>query len=193
MIEKLKAAAIADKIPIISDECLAVLLEFVSQPKIDHILEIGTAVGYSAINMALNSKAKIISIERNSELASLAMSNIKEFKLEQRITVLNVDALEYNNQLLPNFDIIYIDAAKAQNIKFLEKYIINLKADGHILVDNLLFHNLVGQTDQTNLSRNVKQLIRKINDFLIYIEDHDQYHFELRKVGDGIGIISKKG
>ena len=130
-----------EKVPIIQDDGLDFLLGLVRLKKPKKILEIGTAVGFSAIMMARNSEAVIDTIERNQEMYNKALENIKKTNLENRINVHFGDALLIDeNSLDEDYDIIFIDAAKAQNQKFFLKYAKLLKEDGIILTDNILFH-----------------------------------------------------
>ena len=90
---------------------------------------------------------------------------------------------------------LYIDAAKGQYIKFFEKYVTNLNDGGVIIFDNLLFHGFVKMEQKDIKNRNTRQLIRKLKEFLEYIQNHPEYDFELIEEGDGIGtghVVTKR-
>ncbi|NLB84833.1 MAG: methyltransferase domain-containing protein, partial [Acholeplasmataceae bacterium] len=120
-LKELKTKALEDKVPIICDEGLDFLEKLLLENKAKSLLEIGTAIGYSAIALYLSApNLKITSIERDNLMYEKALDNIKNFNLTDKIKLINNDALEVN--LDEKFDVIFIDAAKAQYIKFFEKY-----------------------------------------------------------------------
>ena len=135
------------KVPIIQKEGLNFLLKIIKENNIKTILEIGTAIGYSAINMAkIDSNISVTTIERNNEMYLQAKQNIKDFKLEDRINLIYGDALF--TEIEGEYDLIFIDAAKAQYIKFFEKYKKNLNKKGIIITDNLNFHGLAKNPEE---------------------------------------------
>ena len=192
-LQKIKLEALADKVPIISDEGLAFLLLVARLTKAQRILEIGTAVGYSAINLALISKNVIIdTIERNEAMVDKAQENIKKINLDKQINVIFSDALEYNESSLEaNYDLIFIDAAKAQYIKFFEKYEKLLRPNGIIVSDNLLFHNLVTTKEKIE-SKNVRNLIAKIKNYNEYLSQHKKYQTVFLNIGGGMAVSAKQ-
>ena len=125
----------------------------------------------------------------DKERYTLAVKNINEFKLQHRITIINDDALYTNIE--GKYDLIFIDAAKSQYIKFFEKYEKNLNEDGVIVTDNLSFHGLVEDESKTN-NRNTKQLVRKIKKYIDYLNNNDNYTTSFYKLGDGIAISKRK-
>ena len=110
--------------------------------------------------------------------------------LEDRITLIFSDALDINIE--GNFDMIFIDAAKGQNVKFFEKYENNLKDNGFIITDNMNFHGLVDKVDAEIESRNLRALVRKIRDYRTYLLNNQNYNVEFFNIGDGIAVASKK-
>ena len=161
--------------------------------EIKTILEIGTAIGYSAIRMALvNKNIHIVSIERDQERYIEAVKNIKKFKLDKRITLILGDALDLNVDLTDKFDMLFIDAAKGQYTKFFNKFSKNIEDDGVIVSDNMNFHGLVNEVD-TIENRNLRQLVTKLKKYITFLEENDNYDTKFYKVGDGIAITVKKG
>ncbi|MCI5966781.1 MAG: O-methyltransferase [Tenericutes bacterium] len=190
-IREIKKYALDNKVPIMVDEGIDYLTTFIIKHQINSVLEIGTAIGYSAIMMALaNPNLKVTTIERDRDRYLEAIKNIKKFELEDRITLVFNDALEVNVE--GTFDMIFIDAAKGQNIKFFEKYESNLKPHGYIITDNMNFHGLVDKLDAEIESRNLRGLVRKIRDYRTYLLNNQNYNVELLDIGDGIAVAEKK-
>ena len=190
-IREIKKYALDNKVPIMVDEGIDYLTTFIIKHQINSVLEIGTAIGYSAIMMALaNPNLKVTTIERDKDRYLEAVKNIKKFELEDRITLVFNDALEVNVE--GTFDMIFIDAAKGQNIKFFEKYESNLKPHGYIITDNMNFHGLVDKLDAEIESRNLRGLVRKIRDYRTYLLNNQNYNVELLDIGDGIAVAEKK-
>ena len=191
LIRDIKKYALDHKIPIMQDAGIDFLTTFIVKNQIGSVLEIGSAIGYSAIMMALaNPNLKITTIERDRERYLEAVKNIKKMDLENRITLVFHDALEANIE--GNFDMIFIDAAKGQNINFFEKYERNLTENGYIITDNMNFHGLVDKMDNEIESRNLRSLVRKIRDYRTFLCNHPNYDVDLLNVGDGIAIARKK-
>jgi len=190
-IREIKKYAIDNKVPIIQDDGIDFLTTFIAKNQINSILEIGTAIGYSAIMMALsNPKLKITTIERDRERYLEAIKNIKKMELEDRITLIFSDALDINIE--GEFDMVFIDAAKGQNIKFFEKYENNLKDNGFIITDNMNFHGLVDKVEAEIESRNLRALVRKIRDYRTFLLENQNYKVEFSNIGDGIAVAEKK-
>ena len=189
-IREIKKYALDNKVPIMVDEGIDFLTTFIIKNQINSVLEIGTAIGYSAIMMALsNPNLKITTIERDRDRYLEAIKNIKKFDLEDRITLIFNDALEVN--IDDKFDLVFVDAAKGQNIKFFEKFSRNLNKEGFIITDNMDFHGLVDKEDEIQ-SRNLRALIRKIKEYREYLLNLTDYKVEILNIGDGIAIIEKR-
>ena len=133
-------------------------------------------------------------IQKIEYLEHRTADDLKLFECkEDKINLIYSDALLFDNSNLESVDMLYIDAAKGQYIKFFEKYVSNLNEGGVIIFDNLLFHGFVKMEQKDIKNRNTRQLIRKLKEFLEYIQNHPEYDFELIEEGDGIGIARKKG
>lgn len=185
-IEALEEYAKAHQVPIMESDGIAFLLRYIEEHDIHHILEIGTAIGYSAIRMCLvNPDIMITTIERDEKRYQEAIQNIKNFGLENRIKILLQDALTVELEDL--FDMIFIDAAKSQYIKFFEKFEKNLKKNGVIISDNLNFHGLM-HVEESTLSRNIRGMVRKLKQYRTFLENHSQYQTIIYNIGDGVGV-----
>ena len=190
-IREIKKYALDNKVPIMVDEGIDFLTTFIIKNQITNILEIGSAIGYSAIMMALaNPNVRITTIERDRERYLEAVKNVKKFGLEDRITLIFNDALE--TTIEGKFDLIFIDAAKGQNIRFFEKFEPNLTDHGVIITDNINFHGLVQKDADSIQSRNLRGLVRKIREYIDYLKNNPKYDVEFLKIGDGIAVARKK-
>ena len=190
MLEEIKNKAIIDKIPIMQDDGIDFLTNYIKINNIKYILELGTAVGYSSIKMALvNNNINVTTIERDEERYNEAILNISKMNLQKQIHCIKADALEID--LTGKYDLIFIDAAKSQNIKFFEKYNKLLNKNGSIIVDNIYFHGVIYENDE-NLSRNVRGIKRKILEFIDYINSQTNYENKIYSKGDGIMVIKVK-
>lgn len=184
---KLENYAKKNNIPIIQKQGIKFLTKYIKENNVKTILEIGSAIGYSSIKMALIDKdITITTIERDSKRYNEAVNNIKKFKLEDRINIILSDALEIN--IKDKYDLIFIDAAKAQNIKFFNKFKNNLKQNGTIITDNINFHNL---NENEVKSKNLKALLRKINDYKLFLTENKEYNTTFTDIGDGLAITKK--
>lgn len=192
-IKEMEEYAEEHSVPIMNKRGMNFLCKFIEKNEIKTILEIGTAIGYSAIRMALvNKNIHIVSIERDQERYIEAVKNIKKFKLDKRITLILGDALDLNVDLTDKFDMLFIDAAKGQYTKFFNKFSKNIEDDGVIVSDNMNFHGLVNEVD-TIENRNLRQLVTKLKKYITFLEENDSYDTKFYKVGDGIAITVKKG
>ncbi len=189
-LEKLEEFAKKNNIPIMQKDGIEFLTNYIKENNIKNILEIGTAIGYSSIKMALVSDdIKVTTIERDVDRYDLALKNINDFNLSDRINVILDDALNVN--LDSEYDLIFIDAAKSQYIKFFDKFDKNLKKGGVIVSDNLSFHGLVEDETKTN-NRNTRQLVRKIKKYIEFLKSNPNYDTTMYNLGDGVSISIKK-
>ncbi|MEG1351068.1 MAG: O-methyltransferase [Bacilli bacterium] len=190
-VQAIKQYAIANKIPIMVDEGIKFLTTFIVQNNINNVLEVGTAIGYSAIMMCLaNPNLKIVSIERDEVRYLEAVKNIKKLNLENRITLIFKDAIDVI--IDGKFDLVFLDAAKGKNIDFFEKFDKNIITGGYIITDNLGFHGLVDKDDAEIKSRNLRSLVKKIREFKLYLEENKYYNTTILNIGDKISLSEKK-
>lgn len=177
-------------IPIMEKTGIKFLTKYIEENNVKSILEIGSAIGYSAIKMALvNENIKITTIEKDNVRYMEALKNIKDFGLEKRITLIYGDALLLNIE--DKYDLIFIDAAKGQYINFFEKYSKNLNEKGVIISDNIDFHGLVNKEERIE-SKNLRQLVDKIRRYIDFLKENASFETTFYKVGDGVSISRKR-
>ena len=188
-LKELENYAKKNNIPIMEKEGIEFLTDYIKKHNIKNILEIGSAIGYSAIKMALiNNSINVTTIERDKSRYEEAVKNINKFNLNNRINIINKDALDIT--LDNKYDLIFLDAAKGQYINFFNKFINNLNNNGVIITDDLLFHGMV-EGNVITLNRNTKQLIRKIKKYIEFLKNNKEFNTKFYKIGDGISISKK--
>lgn len=189
-LKELEEYAKKNKIPIMQKEGIDFLTNYIKKNNITNILEIGSAIGYSAIKMALIDKnIKITTIEKDENRYKEAINNIKKFKLENQITIIHDDAL--NIELNEKFDLLFIDAAKGKYIDFFNKFDSNLLKGSTVVSDNLSFHGFVEDETKTK-NRNTKQLVRKIKKYIEFLKNNKNYETSFYSLGDGVSVSIKK-
>lgn len=191
-IKEMRKYAQANKIPVLNDDGLALMLQLVDLVKPKHFLEIGTAIGFCAINVAAVCDGVIIdTIEKNREMYQEAVKNVEEAKMTGRIRISLGDALEFDTSKIDyRFDIIFIDAAKAQYARFFEKFSPFLADDGIIVSDNLLFHGLV-EKDARIENRNLRSLVDKIRDYNVWLSKQKNFKTLFLAIGDGMAVTRR--
>ena len=191
LIKEIESYASENNVPIIQKESIVYIMKYIKEHNVKSILEIGSAIGYSAILMASASDdVKITTIERDQTRYMECLKNIKKSDLEKRITVLYQDALEVNLTGV-SYDLIFIDAAKGQNINFFEKYKNFLNDGGAIITDNIEFHGMVGKSQEIE-SKNLRELVQKIENYIEYLKNNDDFNTEFLSIGDGLSVSTRK-
>lgn len=178
-------------VPIIEKESIAFIMKFIKANDVKEILEIGSAIGYSAILMAsVKDDIKVTTIERDETRYMECLKNVKKCEMQDKINVVYQDALEVNLSGV-SYDLIFIDAAKGQYTNFFEKYKYFLKPSGVIISDNLKFHGHVGNRNNI-ASRNLKQLVGKIENYIDFLKDNEEFETKFYDVGDGLSVSIRK-
>lgn len=179
-----------NNVPIIQKDSIIYIMKYIKNNNIKNILEIGSAIGYSAILMAsADSDINVTTIERDETRYMECLKNIKKCNLDKKISVVYQDALEVNLTGV-SYDLIFIDAAKSQNIKFFEKYKNFLAKGGTIITDNINFHGYVGHSD-TIESKNLKEMVVKIENYLTFLKENKEFTTEFLSIGDGLSVSKK--
>ena len=183
---RLKNYADQSSVPIMMDEGMDFILDYIKSNDVKFILEIGTAIGYSSIRFAqIDPNIRVYTIEYDIIRYHEAVKNISRFNLGEQITVFLGDALKFN--FTEKFDLIFIDGAKSQYINFFEKYKENLAPDGVFISDNLSFHGMV---EDINITKNYStiKLIRKIRRYIDFLKANKEFDTTFYSIGDGVAI-----
>ena len=190
-LEKIKQKALEEKIPIIMDDTLEVIDEILSKDKPEKILEIGTAVGYSAICFSkyLKENGRIDTIDREEDRVIQAKENIQRAEVEKRINILFGDAVEILPTLKDKYDVIFIDAAKGKYPFFLKEALRMLNSNGIILADNVLYKGYVMSDYNKHKQRTA---VRNLREFLKELDENEELEVKVLEVGDGLAIARKK-
>lgn len=186
----LESYAKENDVPIMQKESIEYIKKLITLTNSKNILEIGTAIGYSAINWALvDEKIHITTIEIDKDRYIEAIDNVKSFEVEDQIDLVFNDAMNVNVQ--DKYDIIIIDAAKGKNEAFFEKFKFNLKPNGLIITDNIEFHGLVGKSDEIT-SKNLRGLVSKIEKYIKFLEENKEFETSFVQIGDGLAVSKRR-
>ena len=190
-LEKIKQEALDEHIPIIMDDTLEIIDKILIQKKPNHILEIGTAVGYSAICFSkyLNENGTIDTIERDAKRAEDARKNIKRAEVENKINIIEGDAVEILPTLNKKYDVVFIDAAKGKYPFFLEQAIRMISDEGIILADNILYKGYVLSDYNKHKQRTA---VRNLREYIKEVTENENMETEILEVGDGLAISKMK-
>lgn len=187
----IKYKAIMNNVPIMEDAGILFCQDFIRSHNVVNILEIGTAVGYWSIAMALlDSKIKITTIEFSHARYVEALMNVKSLNLDHQIECIWMDAKDYQTD--KKFDLIFLDGPKAQQLNYFNLFIDNLSAKGTILVDNIDFHGHVANRSELVLRKNLRHMVEKIAHFQKVLEENPNYITHKYDVGDGVLLIWRK-
>ena len=191
-LQKIKQKALEEHIPIIMDETLEVIekyLEENNKPK--KILEIGTAVGYSAIcfTQILDEDGVIDTIERDAERVKEARENIKKAEVEDKINIYEGDAVEILPTLDNKYDVVFIDAAKGKYPFFLKEALRMINKNGIIFADNILYKGYVMSDYNKHKQRTA---VRNLREYIKEVSENPNLETEILEVGDGLAISKIK-
>ena len=186
-LEKIKQKALEEHIPIIMDETLEVIEKYLSKNKPNRILEIGTAVGYSAIcfTQFLAENGVIDTIEREADRVEEAKKNIKLAEVEDKINIYEGDAVEILPTLNQQYDVVFIDAAKGKYPFFLKESLMMINQKGIIFADNILYKGYVMSDYNKHKQRTA---VRNLREYIKEVSENPNLETEILEVGDGLAI-----
>ncbi len=193
LLSRMEQYAKEHNVPIMELAGIEAMLQLLRIQSPKTILEVGTAIGYSALRMAYAlPESKIVTIERDAERYQLAEQYIDESGKTGQILIIKGDALEAEEDITNHgpFDAIFIDAAKGQYQRFFETYSRYLSEDGLIITDNVLFKGLVCEQEIEN--KRIRNLVKKIDGFNKWLMSHPEYYTVILPVGDGVAISKKR-
>lgn len=190
-LQKIKEKALEEHIPIIMDDTLEVVDKILKELKPKKILEIGTAVGYSAMCFSeyLEEGGRIDTIERDQERVKQARENIVKVEVEENINILEGDAVEILPTLNEKYDMVFIDAAKGKYPFFLKEALRMLNENGIILADNILYKGYVMSDYNKHKQRTA---VRNLREYIAEVTGNPNLETEILEVGDGLAITKRK-
>ena len=184
---KIKEKALQEHIPIIMDDTLEVIEDMIKDDKPSKILEIGTAVGYSAICFSeyLAEGGRIDTIERDLDRVQEAKENIKKTEVADKINILEGDAVEILPTLNEKYDVVFIDAAKGKYPFFLKEARRMIKDNGIIFADNILYKGYVMSDYNKHKQRTA---VRNLREYIKEVTENENLDTEILEVGDGLAV-----
>lgn len=190
-LNKIKEKALEDHIPIIMDDTLEVIENYLKEKNVKRILEIGTAVGYSAIcfTKVLSEDGIIDTIERDEERVKQAKINIEKAEVKDKINIYDGDALEILPTLNEKYDVVFIDAAKGKYPFFLKEALRMIKENGVIFADNILYKGYVMSDYNKHKQRTA---VRNLREYIKEVSENPNLDTEILEVGDGLAISKLK-
>lgn len=178
-------------VPIIEADSWAAIQQIINEQQPKRILEIGSAIGYSSLLFAKYSQAEVYTIEKDHERAAVAEKNISASAYAERIHFYHDNAFtwEYPGEMV---DILFIDAAKAQNKAFFERFEPFVRPGGLILTDNMNIRGHIELELSEIKSRNLKRIVRRTKEYRQWLETLPGYETTILAVGDGLALTIKK-
>lgn len=189
-LKELEAFAEENNVPIAQKETINFLQTMIAIKKPKCILELGTAIGYSAILMNKVCDSDIVTIERDKTMVSIAEENIKKANLQGKIKVIEADCVEALEQLDDKFDFIFMDAGKGHYNKFFPHCMRLLSEEGIIIADNVLFRGMVPNNEL--LLRRKITIVKRMRKFLKEISSNESLYTSILPMGDGIAVITRR-
>lgn len=190
-LNKIKEKALEDHIPIIMDDTLEVIEDYLKEKNVERILEIGTAVGYSAIcfTKVLSEEGIIDTIEKDEERIKQAKINIEKAEVKDKINIYEGDAVEILPTLNEKYDVVFIDAAKGKYPFFLKEALRMIKENGVIFADNILYKGYVMSDYNKHKQRTA---VRNLREYIKEVSENPNLDTEILEVGDGLAISKLK-
>ena len=191
LLNELKINALENHIPIIMDDTLEVISKIMKENQIKSILEIGTAVGYSAICFSkyMTEDGFIDTIERDEERIKEAKKNVKDMELQEKINIYEGDAVEILPTLNKKYDMVFIDAAKGKYPFFLKESLRMLNENGIIFADNILYKGYVMSDYNKHKQRTA---VRNLREYIKEVTENPNIETEILEVGDGLAVSKIK-
>ncbi|OBR94819.1 MULTISPECIES: O-methyltransferase [Clostridium] len=192
ILNEMEEYARLNSVPIVHKEVARFLELMITVKKPLKILELGTAIGYSAILMSLSShkKSHITTVERDKHMIEIARENVKKYKFEQHIDIIEGDCLEVLKSMKEQYDFIFMDAGKAHYNHFLPYCLKLLNEEGMIVADNALFRGMIASDEL--VKRRKITIVKRMREYLNTISDHDKFITSIIPMGDGIAVTVRR-
>lgn len=193
LLKQMEQYAVAYKVPIINQKGKLVLTSVIKEKKPKRVLEIGTAIGYSALLIAQNSDLaiQITSLELDESRATIARDFIRQSPYKDRIEVRYGDAAQLINALTETYDVVFIDAAKGQYPHYFQQVLPLLAQDGIIIADNVLFRGYVESAEKP--PRRYKTIVTRLREYIKMATEHPDFLTEIHHDGDGLAVSYHRG
>jgi predicted O-methyltransferase YrrM len=186
-LSELEEYAKQHRVPILHPDSVQALKELIEAHQPQTILEVGTAIGYSAMQMAsVDVSIQVITLERDPEMVTRARANIKARGFDNQITVVEGEAAEY--VLHHEVDLLFIDAGKAQYQVMFERFSPKVSAKGIVVCDNYFMHGLTVE----NAPKHQRTMARKLSAFKDFLRIHPEFHTTILEVGDGLSVSVRR-
>lgn len=189
-LSELENYADENHVPIVTKDTAWFLRSLVTMKKPKKILEIGTAIGYSAILFAKHSDADIVTLEKDEETAIIAKENIEKAGLSSRIQVIVGDAMESIKDIDDKFDFVFLDANKSHYKDYLPDIMRNLTDGGVIVSDNILYKGMVANDEL--VTKRQKTIVKNLREYLNILTNHDELVTSIIPIGDGVALSVRK-
>lgn len=192
MLDEIRKYARESWIPVILDDSLEYITELLAGRKLDNILEIGTAIGYSSICFSkfLSENGEIDTIDIDKQRILIARANIEMEELSDRINVIEGDALKILPKLDKKYDFIFIDGPKSHYIEYLPYCLKLLRDNGIIIADNVIYKGMV--TGPNIVKHKQRTAVMRLREFIDEVRNNMDLESELLNIGDGILVIKKR-
>lgn len=181
-----------NEVPISQPESIRMIEILLKLMNAKEILEVGSAIGYSAIRMSRASNAKVTTIELSEEMADLAEANIKKAGLEEKISLIRGDGVKVLEKMDGEgiFDVIFVDAAKGQYMEFFPNCLRLLRKGGLLISDNILYKGMTA-TDELVVRRKIT-IVRRLRAYLEMLKENKQLSTAIIPIGDGVAVSVKE-
>ncbi len=192
LIAEMEAFAKAEDVPISQPESIRLVEVLLKIAGAKRVLELGTAIGYSAIRMVLSCGAEVVTVELSEEMADIAQENFKKAGVEEKVTLLRGDARQVVADMPGEelFDVIFVDAAKGQYMEFFEHCDRLLKKGGMLISDNVLYKGMTA-TDELVVRRKIT-IVKRLRSYLEMLKENERFSTALLPIGDGVALSFKE-
>ncbi len=192
LIRELEEYAKENEVPISQPESIRMIEVMLKMMNAKKILEVGSAIGYSAIRMSQACGAEVVTIELSEEMAEIARGNIKRAGLEDKISLICGDAKDVLPQIQGEneFDMIFVDAAKGQYMEFFPHCMRLLRKGGLLISDNVLYKGMTA-TDELVVRRKIT-IVRRLREYLDMLSNNKELSTAILPIGDGVAISVKE-
>jgi len=191
MFTALKVYAEENNVPITKDDTIQFIVDYINTHKVQTILEIGTAIAYGSINMAMCESVKYIdTVEISNENYTQAISNIEKYNMTHKINAKLIDAKYFLEECNSKYDLIYLDGPKGQYANYLPRLLELLNPNGTIIADNIFFHGMV--TGEIVTPASCRSMVNGLRSYVDIVTHDDRLETHIYQMGDGIAVTRLK-